>query len=78
MTASTLPVTYIRALVPEIGLLVLAGLVLGLDLFTSEASRRHWLGGVVAIGILVVGILSLVFALPSTPRLLWGGTLRLD
>lgn len=78
MTASTLPVTYIRALVPEIGLLILAGLVLGLDLFTSEASRRRWLGGVVAIGILVVGILSLVFALPSTPRLLWGGTLRLD
>ncbi|WP_054520743.1 NADH-quinone oxidoreductase subunit N [Thermanaerothrix daxensis] len=79
MVASTLPVEYIRALLPEIGLLVLAGLVLGLDLFSSEVSRQRWLGWVVAAGSLGIAGLSLAFAYPvASPRLLWGGALRLD
>jgi len=51
----------------------------GLDLFSSEVSRQRWLGRVVAAGSLGIAGLSLAFAYPvASPRLLWGGALRLD
>lgn len=66
------------AILPEIGLLVLAGLVLLLDLL-GRASLRRSLGWVTAAGLLVLIGLALVYTRPpAEPQLIWGEMLRVD
>lgn len=66
------------AILPEIGLVVLAALILVLDLAWRGGARRN-LGWVTAAGLLVILVLSLAFARPSEePQLIFGGMLRLD
>lgn len=68
----------ILAVIPEIGLAVLIALVLVLDVVLREKSRP-WLSWVVAFGLLVIGVLAAVFALPGKESVsLFGGMLRLD
>lgn len=67
------------AILPEIGLFVLAVLILVLDLIWQDQRCRN-LGWMTALGILGVIGLSLAFARPAADeaRLIWGGMLRLD
>jgi NADH-quinone oxidoreductase subunit N len=66
------------AILPEIGLVLLAALVLVLDLVWRGSIRRS-LGWVTAGGLLVIAILAVLFARPgSQPELIFGGMLRLD
>jgi len=66
------------AILPEIGLVVLAAVVLTLDLLQKGAFRRS-LGWVTAGGLLVVAALAILLARPGTePQLIFGGMLRLD
>lgn len=66
------------AILPEIGLVVLAVLVMALDLVLGETRRRN-LGWVTAGGLLVIAALSILFSRPgSQPALVLGGMLRFD
>lgn len=68
------------AILPEIGLLVLAAVVLALDiLWRDRGPRRRALGWVTAGGLLLVLALAIAFARPAdTPQVLFGGMLVLD
>jgi NADH-quinone oxidoreductase subunit N len=69
----------VLAILPEIGLLVLAGIILIIDVVARNKDRKGTLGWTTAIGLVVIGGLSLAFAQPGkTPVLMWGGMLRLD
>jgi len=79
VNGTSIPWDYIRALLPEIGLLLEAGVVLFLDLVLPVEARRRWFGWIVALGGGVIALLSLAFAQPGVqPQLLWGGVIRLD
>lgn len=66
------------AILPEMLLVVLGGLVLALDLFWN-GSKRRWLGWVTAAGLAVIAVLAVAFARPAdSPQLILGGMLRLD
>lgn len=65
-------------ILPELGLLVLAAVLLTLDLLW-RSRRCRFLGWIAAGGGAVVILLSLLFARPGPePLLLWGGMMRLD
>ncbi len=68
----------ILAILPEILLLALGLLVLTLDPFWKEASRRLNLGWLTTGGLLVILAVSLALARPSAPALVFGGMLRYD
>jgi NADH-quinone oxidoreductase subunit N len=68
----------ILAILPEILLLLLGVLVLILDPFWKDESRRLNLGWLTAGGLLVVLAVSLALARPSAPILVFGGMLRYD
>ena len=66
------------AIMPEIGLVVLAGFILVFDLVWRDRHPRS-LGWLTAGGMLVVGVLALAFARPGAqPALILGGMLRQD
>jgi NADH-quinone oxidoreductase subunit N len=66
------------AILPEIGLLLLAALILVLDLVWRGPARRS-LGWVTAGGLLILIGIALVFTRPDgDPQLIFGGMLRLD
>lgn len=66
------------AIIPEIGLLILAVLVLALDVLTRRTGRA-FLGWVTAGGLVLIGVLAAIFSRPGAePQLIWGGMLRLD
>ncbi|HPO59337.1 MAG TPA: hypothetical protein PLV53_10875, partial [Anaerolineaceae bacterium] len=68
----------LTAVLPELGLLALAAIILVLDLFWDRKARAN-LGWVTAGGLLLVAVLSVFMARPpETPTLIWGGMLRLD
>src|SRR5262245_36574802 len=71
----------IPAIVPEIGLTVMAVIVLALDLYLPE-SRRRIIAIVTGVGLLFVAALYfLVFGPtlhPENAGLFWGGTMRHD
>ncbi len=71
--------TWLAAILPEIGLFVLAVVILVFDLVWQDQRCRN-LGWMTALGVLAVMGLSLVFARPAPDeaRLMWGGMLRLD
>jgi NADH-quinone oxidoreductase subunit N len=65
-------------LIPVIGLFLLAALVLTLDaVWHKQDSRR--LGWVTVCGLVLIAVLSFLFAQPAaSPQLIWGGMLRHD
>ena len=63
------------ALLPELALLVLLGLVLVVDILWRP---KKGLGVLTALGLVAVLGLSLALAMPQTPTAVWGGTLRHD
>ena len=66
-------------ILPEVILLTLAVLVLILDPFLKkDANHRSFLGMFTAAGLLVTLILSLFFARPAEPSLVFGGMVRFD
>ena len=66
------------AILPEIGLVVLAAVILVLDLVWQDR-RCRFLGWITAGGLAVVTVLSVLFARPGAePMLIFGGMLRLD
>ena len=77
MTITPFEPAHILALLPEILLVVLAGLVMGLDLAWPE-SRRRALGLVAAIGLFLIAGAALAFARPAETLLLFGGMIRHD
>ena len=71
--------TTILPILPEVLLIALAVLVLILDPFLKkDAKRRLFLGMFTAVGLLVTLTLSLLFARPVEPSLVFGGMLRFD
>ena len=70
--------TMTLAIFPELGLLVLAGLVLAFDLIWSD-ERKRGLGWLTAGGLFLTMVVSLVFARPGgEAAFVWGGMLRFD
>ena len=70
--------TMILALLPELFLLVLAGLVLAFDLIWSEERKRD-LGWLTAGGLAMTLVISLLIARPGDePIFVWGEMLRFD
>ena len=66
------------ALLPELLMLVLAGLVLAFDLIWSD-DRKRGLGWLTAGGLALTLVLSLLFARPGDESIyVWGGMLRFD
>ena len=68
----------ITAILPEIALLVLAGIVLFTDLFLPQ-ERKRALGWLIAIGLVAILFVSMFYARPTgESELIWGGMLRDD
>ena len=64
----------IRAILPEIGLAVLALIVLAFDLVWRGKEKRN-LGWLTAGGLLVVFVITLIFSRPGEESIqVWGGT----
>ena len=69
----------ILPILPEVLLLALGVLILVIDPFIKQGvNRRLFLGMFAAVGLLVTLTLSLVFARPADPSLVFGGMLRFD
>lgn len=70
--------TMIRAILPEMLLVILAVVVLAYDLLVS-GERRRGLGWLAAGGLLLITLLTLAFSRPgSEPVTVWGSMLRYD
>ncbi len=75
---SSIDATMIRAILPEIGLVILALIVLAYDL-TWRGEVKRGLGWLTAGGIAIVFILTVIFSRPGDESLqVWGGMLRHD
>jgi NADH-quinone oxidoreductase subunit N len=66
------------AILPEILILIVAILILILDPFWKDESRRTNLGWLTAGGLAAALILSLLIGRPSDPTFAWGGMVRFD
>lgn len=76
--SSTIDSTMIRAILPEIGLVVLALIILLYDLIWQGEKKRN-LGWLSAGGLAIIFALTLVFSRPGDDSVqLWGGMLRHD
>jgi len=76
--SSSIDYTMIRAILPEIGLVVLALIVLLYDLVWQGEKKRS-LGWLTAGGIAIVFLITVVFSRPGEEsELIWGGMLRHD
>lgn len=69
--------TMIRAITPEILVVVLGAIVLVLDLIISDKGKRN-LGWVTAVGLGIIMIVTFVVAPSGDGELLWGGMIRYD
>jgi NADH-quinone oxidoreductase subunit N len=68
----------VLAILPEILLLILGGLVMLFDVFWAQEDRRN-LGWLTAAGLVLVLVFSLALASPrGSSQLLWGGMIRHD
>ena len=75
---SSIDPVMIRAIIPEIGLAVLALIVLAYDLIWHGEQKRG-LGWLTAGGIAVVFVLTVAFSRPGEESVqIWGGMLRHD
>jgi len=71
--------TAILPILPEVLLLVLGVSILIIDPFLrKDASRRPFLGWFTAGGLLFILVISLLFARPAAPAIVFGGMLRFD
>lgn len=78
MISTTFEPVMFLAILPEIMLVVLGGLVLALDLILPDEQHKY-LGWVTASGLLLALIISLLVAVPAEQGvLLWGGMIRFD
>jgi NADH-quinone oxidoreductase subunit N len=78
VTAVNFDLSMFLAILPEILLVVLVGLVLVIDLILPQ-ERKGSLGWVTASGLVLIMVFSLIFSRPpADPRLMWGGMLRWD
>jgi NADH-quinone oxidoreductase subunit N len=69
---------HLPAIIPEVGLTILAVIVLGLDLYLPESRRRN-VAYVTGIGLALLAITPLLFGPPDSENLLfWGGMVRHD
>ena len=69
----------VLAILPEIGLLVLAAVILVLDLVLYHKENRAVIGWTTTIGLVIIAGLAVAFAQPGPqPVLMWGGMLALD
>ena len=76
--SGSIDLTMVMALLPEILILVLAGLVLAGDLIWSDERKRS-LGWLTAGGLALILVICLIFARPGDQAvILWGGMLRYD
>lgn len=67
-----------RALLPELGLTILALLLLVVSLLKNKKLNAH-LEWITAAGFAIIAIVMVIFAQPpAEPRLLWGGMIRFD
>ncbi len=67
----------VLAILPEILLVLLAGLVLIIDLIWPP-SRHHRMGWITSLGLVIILVISVVFSRPDEERLIFGGMLRHD
>jgi len=65
------------AILPEIGLVVLVAVILLVDLTISE-KRKDVLPWLTFLGFVVIFMLTVLFSLPDSPQMVWGGMLRHD
>lgn len=77
MVISNFETSMFRAILPEILLLILTGVILISDMFWSR-DRRRQLGWVSAGGLFLILAVSLAAARPEEARFVWGGMLRED
>ncbi len=71
--------TAILPILPELLLLTLGILILTIDPFVKKnETRRPFLGWFTGVGLVVITVLSLIFARPSEPALVFGGMVRFD
>jgi NADH-quinone oxidoreductase subunit N len=78
MAAGTFTSTMLVALLPEIGLVVLAALLLVVDL-VWRGQTRSYLSWLTAAGLFIIAVLGMIFSRPSGEDvLIWGGMLRFD
>lgn len=76
MGISSYQMSSVLAILPEIGLVVLAGVVLTMDAFLKD-SRKHLMGLTTAVGSLLIILAALLYSQPSG-ELIWGGMVRDD
>ena len=76
MGISSYQISSVLAILPEIGLVVLAGVVLTMDAFLKD-SRKHLMGLTTAVGSLLIILAALLYSQPSG-ELIWGGMVRDD
>ena len=76
MGISSYQISSVLAILPEIGLVVLAGVVMTMDVFLKD-SRKHLMGLTTAVGSLLIILAALMYSQPSG-ELIWGGMIRDD
>ncbi|MDP6585186.1 MAG: proton-conducting transporter membrane subunit, partial [Anaerolineales bacterium] len=76
MGISSYQISSVLALLPEVGLVVLAGVVLTMDILLRD-SRKHLLAVTTAVGSLLIILAALMYSQPSGD-LIWGGMVRDD
>jgi NADH-quinone oxidoreductase subunit N len=69
-------ISSVLAILPEIGLVVLAGVVMTMDVFLKD-SRKHLMGLTTAVGSLLIILAALMYSQPSG-ELIWGGMVHDD
>ncbi|MGD2253108.1 MAG: NADH-quinone oxidoreductase subunit N [Anaerolineales bacterium] len=78
MTITEFTPSMLLAILPQVSLLILAGLILLLDAILKPRMRRH-LGWLTAAGMMIIFALTLVFSRPpASEGLIFGGMLRHD
>lgn len=78
MAAEFFPSTDLLAILPEIGILLLIGLLMLLDSFAKKRMKQV-LGWVAAGGLLIILLIKILFLIPGDePTSAWGGMLRVD
>lgn len=77
MEIPTFEPSMVLAILPEILLLVLAGLILTVDLIRGS-QKRDSLGWITSVGLVVILVVSLIYSRPDPERLIFGGMLRQD
>jgi len=67
------------AILPQIALLILVGIVLIFDTFIKKSKNKNFLGWSVSIGLLIIILLMVLFVFPGDePNSAWGGMIRVD